>query len=233
MKAYFDDFSRDYEKILGRSLSATGETPDYFAKKRVVITKEVLHRCGESPKTAIDFGCGLGTSIPLLRQILYLREVCGIDVSADILAQARQRHPETQFYQPQEFNERVDLVFCNGVFHHIEAAARPTVLAFIKRVLRPGGYFAFWENNPRNPGTKFVMSRCAFDRDAQVLSAQASSRLLSDAGFVIGRRTSAFFFPRALAFLRATEPLLASTMLGGQYLILAEKATQTGDPGLS
>ena len=37
--------------------------------------------------------------------------------------------------------------------------------------LRPGGLFAFWENNPWNPGTRLVMSRIPFDRDAITLSA--------------------------------------------------------------
>jgi len=51
--------------------------------------------------------------------------------------------------------------------------------------LKPGGLFAFWENNPWNPGTRIVMSRIPFDRDAEIISPPAAKRLLRRAGFSI------------------------------------------------
>src|SRR6059036_11455 len=42
---------------------------------------------------------------------------------------------------------------------------------------------SFWENNPWNPGTRLVMSRIPFDRDAVPLSPPEVRRLVLTAGF--------------------------------------------------
>jgi SAM-dependent methyltransferase len=52
-------------------------------------------------------------------------------------------------YQPAG---QADLAFCNGVFHHIPLEERAEAVAYVYRSLRPGGLFAFWENNPVEPG---------------------------------------------------------------------------------
>src|SRR5262249_26850757 len=101
---------------------------------------------------------------------------------------------------------------------------RPKELAYIRRSLRPGGLFAFWENNPWNPGTRYVMSRIPFDRDAIMLAPNAARTLLWDHGFQILRTDFLFFYPRALAFLRSTERWLTSVPLGGQYQILCRRS---------
>jgi len=116
----------------------------------------------------------------------------------------------------------IDLAFTNGVFHHIPPAERKDCLAAVRRSLRPGGLFAFWENNPWNPGTRYVMSNCAFDEHAITLSPREAQGLLSEAGFKILRLDSLFYFPRQLGFLRPIERWLHSLPLGGQYLVLCQ-----------
>jgi SAM-dependent methyltransferase len=114
-------------------------------------------------------------------------------------------------------------VYCNGVFHHIEPADRPCALASIHRALMPGGYFAFWENNPWNPGTRLVMHRIPFDRDAKTLSAPQARRLLHGAGFDVISTDFLFLFPRALATLRPLETRLTQLPAGAQYMVLCRK----------
>jgi hypothetical protein len=83
--------------------------------------------------------------------------------------------------------------------------------------------FAVFENNPWNPGTRLVMRRIPFDRDAETLSPPAGRRLLRSAGFEVLRTDFVFFFPRALHILRPLERRLARLPLGAQYLVLARK----------
>ena len=109
-----------------------------------------------------------------------------------------------------------NLAFCNGVFHHIPPAQRPGALDYIRRSLKPGGLFALWENNPWNPGTRYVMSRIPFDSDAILVWPRQARALLRTAGFDILRTDFLFVFPRALRSLRGFEASLSRLPLGAQ-----------------
>ena len=119
--------------------------------------------------------------------------------------------------------EEIDLAYSSGVFHHIPDAKRSSACDFVYRALRHGGLFAFWENNPWNPGTRYVMSRCEFDKDAITLAPQDARSLLRAAGFETIGTDFLFIFPRALSALRRLEPLLSRLPFGGQYQILCRK----------
>ena len=133
------------------------------------------------------------------------------------VARRTYRSADAQFllfnqYQPRE---RIDLVYCNGVFHHIPLSGRAAVIDYIHRLLRPGGLFALWENNPWNPGARYVMSRIPFDRDAITLTPPEARGLLRGGGFQILRTDFLFIFPRMLSWLRAVEPSLSQLPFGG------------------
>jgi SAM-dependent methyltransferase len=222
MTAYFDSYARKYREVLQKSLDATGENQEYFARARVQITRDLLaeHQIGR----IVDFGCGLGTAAPHLLKEFEPKSLIGVDVSREILkeAAAQNQSEHVSFVHLEDFSGEAELVFCSGVFHHIAPLDRAEALEFIRKVLRRGGYFALWENNPLNPGTRYVMSRCEFDRDAIVITPQVARTFLEAKGFEILSATSTFFFPRSLAWMRGLEKLLAPTMLGGQYLFLSK-----------
>ena len=121
----------------------------------------------------------------------------------------------------------LDLVFCNGVFHHIPPLDRLDAMQFIYASLRGGGLFALWENNPWNPGTRYVMNRIPFDRDAITLSPLTGRQLVRKAGFEILQTDFCFYFPRLLRPLRPLERLLVKLPLGAQYLVLGRKPPST------
>jgi trans-aconitate methyltransferase len=157
-------------------------------------------------------------------------QVLGVDISSESIALARQSHTSKglSFLSTNEWTPdgTVDLAFANGVFHHIPPTERDECLAAVRRSLRPGGLFAFWENNPWNPGTIYVMSQCAFDEHAVKISPRQARRLLSRAGFEILRTDSLFYFPRLLRFLRPAERWLRGLPLGGQYLVLCRNPSR-------
>lgn len=94
---------------------------------------------------------------------------------------------------------------------------------YIYRSLRQGGLFALWENNPWNPGTRYIMSRCPLDKDAITLAPPEVRHLLRTEGFEVLKTDFLFIFPRALRRLRWIEPLLARFPIGGQYQVLARR----------
>lgn len=225
--AEFDKYADDYLDALQQGLKYSGEDATYFAMARVRWLARRLEQLRCAPCSLLDFGCGTGATTPFFLSTLHVVEVTGIDASHRLLEVASREHGSERAtfvsrddYEP---NGRVDIAFCNGVFHHIPPSERAAALDFVSRALRPGGLFAFWENNPWNPGTRLVMSRIPFDRDAITIAPTEARRLLRGAGFEILRSDSLFFFPRMLRWLRPFERWFVGVPLGAQYLVLARK----------
>jgi SAM-dependent methyltransferase len=224
----FDAYAEDYDAALNRGLAASGEDRNYFARGRLRWLARRLDQLGHRPQRIMDFGCGTGSATPFFLEVWpELEQLLGVDVSARSLEVARRQHgrPRVSFQSMDEHppSGQLDVVYCNGVFHHIPPAQRGSALGYIRSGLRGGGVLAFWENNPWNPGTRYIMSRIPFDRDARTISPPAARRLLRDSGFEIITADHLFFFPRLLRLLRPLEPLLRSLPLGGQYLVLARR----------
>ena len=219
----FDGFADKYDQALQRGLDLSGEQKDFFAQGRVKILARLL---GTRPLPRIlDYGCGTGSATPYLLSLPSISSLTGVDISDKSLDRARAtwQQPHAEFHNLSTISQlgSFDLAFCNGVFHHIPISERAAAFRQIYHSLKPDGLFAFWENNPWNLGTRWVMSRIPFDRDAILLWPKEARRLLSQAGFEIVSTHFAFIFPKALGFLRFTERSLRHLPFGAQYIILA------------
>jgi trans-aconitate methyltransferase len=89
----------------------------------------------------LDLGCGTGH---LTAQIAARGAVVtGLDLSASMVAQARQNFPKLKFVLGDgsafRFEERFDGVFSNAALHWMPEAG--SVVASVSENLRPGGYF--------------------------------------------------------------------------------------------
>jgi SAM-dependent methyltransferase len=222
----FDAVAARYEEELQVGLITTGESAEYYARKRIERLAQRLAELSATAESVLDFGCGTGSSVPHLLRLAGCRRVHGVDISEGSLAIARKTFGAVNvtFGRPERLAaEHYDLAFCNGVFHHIPPTERANAAASVWRALRPGGCFALWENNPWNPGTRYVMSKVSFDRDAITLTPPETRRLLESVGFEVTRTDHLFLFPAALRFLRWLEPLILALPLGGQYLVLGRK----------
>lgn len=227
LNALFDQYSDGYEDALNAGLSLSGETMTYFARQRLRWLNACLSSLKHVPRVIVDYGCGIGDSAGLMQQEFGSVQVIGLETAPAVLAHARRFHggPGRSFHLVTEYapSERADLAYCNGVFHHIPPDRRARVAGYVYRCLRPGGLFSFWDNNPWNPGARYVMRRIPFDRDAVMLSAREAGRLLQAAGFEILRSDHLFIFPRRLWWLRWLEPRWASLPLGAQFHVLARR----------
>jgi ubiquinone/menaquinone biosynthesis C-methylase UbiE len=225
--AEFDSFASSYEADLDQALSVSGENKDFFAEGRVKWLAHRLQQIGFQPTSALDYGCGIGGTAVLLRQHVHVESVVGLDVSARSIevAQSRYHDDGIRFCTFAEYapSAEIDIAYCNGVFHHIPVAERDQAIQYVYRSLRPGGLFGLWENNPWNPGTRWVMSRCSFDRNAVTLAPPQTAKLARRNGFQVVKTDYLFFFPRTLRWFRSLEPGLAKLPLGGQYMTLCRK----------
>ncbi len=222
----FDAYVETYEEACAQGLRLAGEERDYFARLRV---QHTARRCPDAARvrSVVDFGCGLGHSVPHLADEFPGASIVGLDEAAKAIDAARQRYgsDKASFFTtaaaPADLG--AELVYCNGVFHHVDLAARVAVAEQVRRLLLPGGIFALWENNPWNPGTRLVMSRIPFDRDAVPLSCWEAQTLLRRAGFRVLDTRYYFWFPAPLRMLRGLEPYLEHMPFGAQYCVWGQK----------
>lgn len=225
----FDRHAHTYREMHAQSIRASGEEPEYFARYKIEEVRRVM-AAGPSdrPLQVLDFGCGIGGSVPHLRAAFPDDTIVGADVSAESLAMARERYSEAAEFALIESDRlpfddgRFDIVFTACVFHHIEPDQRDAALREIRRVLRPGGEFFFFEHNPLNPLTVRAVRDCPFDENAVLLSSKEARRRIDEAGFSSPRTTYTVFFPNALAALRPLEKYLGAVPLGAQYYVRAE-----------
>jgi SAM-dependent methyltransferase len=227
MESGFDDYAGNYDSALNLGLSLSGESKEYFAHHRVRWLAARLSDLGVQPSHVLDYGCGTGSTSPELLEQLHARVIIGVDASRESLDVARRMHtdPRLQFKTMSDLEPsgQFEVVYCNGVFHHVEPGQRLDALGYVHRSLSEGGYFGFWENNPWNPGTRLIMRRIPFDRDAKLLSPPHARRLLSRARFDVLRTDFLFLFPRVLSALRPLESSLARFPAGAQYMVLCRK----------
>lgn len=224
----FDAYAQTYDQALAEGLAVSGEDKQFFAAERVKWLARCLAQLQFRPKNVLDFGCGTGSAAPFLLAVPGVESVTGLDVSAEGLRVAERLcgSDRVRFQLTSQFEARgqMDLAYCNGVFHHIAPSERDQAVQLVRNALRPDGLFAFWENNPWNPGTRYVMSRIPFDREAITLSPFEAKRLLRQNGFQVVRTDFLFLFPHALRFFRFVEPMVSRLPCGAQYQILARRA---------
>jgi SAM-dependent methyltransferase len=102
--------------------------------------------------SALDLCCGTGAAMRVLRPLCVERFV-GIDISAGMLAVARQRTADAPGSAALEFvrgnvlampfRESFDLAVSFGAFGHILTVDEPRFVEEVRRALRPGGRFVF------------------------------------------------------------------------------------------
>tara|TARA_B100002019_G_C21179263_1_gene552763 strand:- start:59 stop:742 length:684 start_codon:yes stop_codon:yes gene_type:complete len=223
----FDEVSLNYEEMLDRGICLSGEKSDYFAYKRVNHTAKLDGQFHANSEKIMDYGCGTGGSTRFLLDAFNPNSLCAADTSESSLRILKRKYKSSKIQSilidSSTTKMNCDICYCNGVFHHIPPKDRVKAARFIYDSLKEGGRFYFWENNPWNPATHWVMSRIEFDRDAIKVFPYQAVNLLKKVGFEIKLINYMFIFPRFLKILRPVEKLTLRLPLGCQYLIAAQK----------
>ena len=226
----FDAHAADYEAQLMQGLAASGESKEYFARGRVrALRTWWAEGARPEPRRILDYGCGVGDTSPLLAEAFPGARVLGLDPSSQCVGRAQREFAgeRVDFATLGGFAAaaaEADLIYLNGVVHHVPPPERPALFRDLAGWLRPDGVVALFENNPWNPGTRIVMSRIPFDRDAVPVRPAQARRLLRAAGLTPRFTGFYFYFPRSLRGLRPLERWLTRLPLGAQYGVFAAAA---------
>lgn len=223
--AEFDRYVRDYQAMLNESLAPLGGFNEYYSRQKIALLGKSIQK--NIIRSVLDFGCGLGNTTQMLQETFKNAHVVGADISEVSIKQARLLNPNIKFgYLADETFMATcigafDLIYVANVFHHVPPAERTDVMTILKNMLSPQGKVFFFEHNPYNPITKWVVSRCEFDKDAILLSPRESKQLFKTSGFQVSNPMFFLFFPHVLRDLSKVEAMLKWLPLGAQYCVAA------------
>ncbi len=228
----FDQYARTYNEGLKEAIKVSGFEPDYFHEYK---PKEMRRLLGDDYSNGnlniLDFGCGGGFSDRFLRKYFPNSQIFGCDVSKESLSVARENngadsncHYAVYGLEQIPFNERFDLIFAAGVFHHIPRDQQLKTLKLLRSTLKLNGRLFVFELNPLNPLTLWVaiQNDYKFDKNSRLLSPRYAKNLFEQAGFLNAKTRFTVFFPAFLKSLIPLEKHLHALPLGAHYYFIAE-----------
>lgn len=227
-EAEFDKFADEYHASLKAGIALSGEGPEYFSEYKIIdIARECapISSAGANGIRVLDFGAGIGNSVPYVRKHLAGAELTCLDLSQRSLEVAEKRFADMARYVRFDGaripfpNDSFDIAYAMCVFHHINHADHGTLLQELRRVVKPGGSLFIFEHNPFNPLTVRVVNNCPFDENAHLIRGREMKQRLLSAGFASAATRYRVFFPHILRALRPLEGALAWLPLGGQYFV--------------
>ncbi|MSP76880.1 MAG: class I SAM-dependent methyltransferase [Rhodospirillaceae bacterium] len=232
--AEFDQHAAGYDGGLDNPVKRMmGNSPDQFiaVKARWLLRHEPKLRTGGL--SMLDYGCGAGDLMRVLAGLGGRANFTGCDVSSGMLAEVERRWPAglgaPPAVAPQDGartpygDGQFDIATISAVLHHVPPDERPAVYAELGRVLKPGGRLYVFEHNPRNPLVRYVIARTPIDANAILLDArEVQHGLLGTARYEL-ETDYLMFMPPGIAFLRPVDRVLARLLLGGQYVVAAQK----------
>lgn len=230
-KRTFDDFNAfadNYREIHSQNIQISGADSFYFAEMKVKLLQQYEK---DLPLQVLDMGCGDGTTELFMQQYFPLWRISAIDVSEESIRVAGEKNLSNTVFSVYDgvkipaADSSADIVFIAGVFHHVSSEMHAVLVKEIARVLRSGGRLYFFEHNPINPLTRYLVNTCVFDKDARLLKCSYSLQLFKNAGLGKIQKEFIIFFPRKGIFSRLIflEKYLRWLPLGGQYFISAQK----------
>lgn len=228
VRAEFDALADEYHDQHKENIAITGEGPEFFSEYKICDLASLVQLHGLPSDSILDFGCGIGNSVPYFRKYFPNSVLNCSDVSARSIEIAKTRFPGNEQYAlineiiPLE-SESQDIVFTACVFHHIPHEDHQHWLQELRRVTRPGGLLVIYEHNPLNPLTVRAVNTCPLDVNAKLILGRMMSKRASIAGWTNTKITYRMFFPSVFSYLRPLEKHIGWLALGAQYRMTARK----------
>ena len=228
LRAEFDLLADEYHDQHKANVAITGERPEYFAEYKIADLASLVRERGHTASQVLDFGSGIGNSVPFFRKYFPQSELHCADVSARSIEIAQTRFPGPEKYAligkdiPLPAHSQ-DIVFSACVFHHIPHEEHEYWLAELHRITRPGGLLAIYEHNPLNPLTVHAVNTCPLDVNARLIRGGTMRKRAEAGGWKDASVEYKLFFPSMLKSLRPLERHLGWLALGAQYRMGARR----------
>ena len=224
--ALYNAVAHEYDDVFPRHVA------EHYIQKRTGLVCDLLPLGG----LVLDVGCGTGQLGAAIASEGF--DVFGVDLSASMLARARQRglvgtYSAITTALPFADNS-FDLALTVATLHHLETPERVAVtVREMGRVVKRGGFVVLWDHNPSNPYWPILMKRVPQDSgDERLVPLRELLADVSASGLVLHRALrSGFtpdFLPVALAGVwglveRAVEVTPGLNMLAAHNVVVARK----------
>jgi len=222
----FDPYATRYQDEVQKSIAFAGVRHDVFLAAKVDALEALARRDGRDPRAleVLDLGCGVGVMTRMLAA--RFGRVTGTDPSGQALRTAggHGSGPAYAHYDGARLPFRdgaFDFVVASCVLHHVPRPERAALVRELLRVCRPPGGLVVFEHNPWHPFTRLAVSRCEFDRDAELLTAAETRSLAAAARAAALETRYILLVPWRARIVEHLEHALRSVPLGAQYLVFA------------
>ncbi|MDR3733930.1 MAG: class I SAM-dependent methyltransferase [Acidobacteriaceae bacterium] len=226
LRAEFDLLADEYHDLHKVNVAITGEGPEYFAEYKIADLSMLARKKGFAVDRILDFGSGIGNSIPHFRKYFSGSKITCADVSARSIDISQRRFvgDESYLLLDEEIplaSHSQDIVFSACVFHHIPHKQHQHWLTELRRITRPNGLLAIYEHNPLNPLTLHAVNTCPLDVNARLIRGGIMRHRATTSGWGHARVDYRLFFPAILRPLRPLEQHLGWLCFGAQYRMTA------------
>ncbi|MDR1878408.1 MAG: class I SAM-dependent methyltransferase [Bacteroidales bacterium] len=186
-----------------------------------------------TPKSILEYGCGVGLYIPYLKECFPNAEIYGCDVSPESIRQVSENIPDCHFdliEVPEDlkvYEGKIDCVFVNCVLHHIPPEEHKQWLTALYTYMKKDTYLVIFEMNMYNPLSRWFVKRTPIDDNATMLTPKYCKTLIRDI-FGKDKKTKVklkytYFFPWRNKVFKTIEYQLTWIPLGAQYCVVVKK----------
>lgn len=234
----FDSLANDYHDNTIKELGKYGK---YRDSALLYKSQYVKHTLKNEPKTILDFGCGIGSNIPYLKEFFTNSKLLACDVSSESIKIAEKNYPYCNFQTIKSIEDlkqykNIDCIFASTVFHHIPPEEHECWIKGLYESMNENSYLFIFEHNMKNPFTKITVKKSQIDKNALMLNSKYCKRLVLNNFYQIkidGKEIKmkkdntklkyTYFFPWRNGIFTSIEHLLYWLPLGAQYCVYTQK----------
>ncbi len=216
----FDRHAKTYQADLQSALAGIPMEKDFYLQKKIQMFDEIFQTFAEDTNI-LDFGAGVGSLIIPMAIKWPKLQFFAFDVSEKSLEEISQKQiSNIQVIKNISQISQYDFIYSVNVFHHISPNDRQNEFHKLTMCLKPKGKILILEHNPINPLTRWVVSRCEFDRGVKLLSKHELIKLNERSSLKVQNHQFIVFFPFQNTLFDRLEKFLSWCPMGAQQIVL-------------
>jgi len=220
----FDNYVDNYDELLSKDTNFFTKNTDYFSEYKIEIIKKRLKIL--SPQKILEPGCGIGRNLKELRKAYKNSIIVGTDISKQSVAYVNANINFVECFEEDFVDHKLnnfDLLLVSGVYHHLDTKNWDSFTDLCAKRLKKGGEMVIFEHNPFNLITRYIVSRCPYDKGVRLIRKKNLINCIKNHKLSVLNEGYCLFVPQKFNALKKYEYFFRWLPLGGQYFIHVKK----------